>query len=139
MRAGLETGHFTSDSLLELLQAFPAISHLHLCTFYSDFFLADEAFLAHFALPHNLCPILTHAVLTLGPEPSDAAILPFIGARMAAPTSLKLFGAHFCRAMETDIIPELQTFISDGLQVSLNYLGVSRWKFDARAGLTEPE
>jgi hypothetical protein len=41
--------------------------------------------------------------------------------------------------METDIMPELQSFISDGLQVSLNYLEVSRWKFDARAGLTEPE
>ncbi|KAJ7877977.1 hypothetical protein B0H14DRAFT_3858916 [Mycena olivaceomarginata] len=67
MRVELETGHFTSDSLLELLRAFPAISHLHLCTLYSDFFLADEALLAYFALPHNLCPILTHAILTLGP------------------------------------------------------------------------
>jgi hypothetical protein len=139
MRAELETDRFTSDSLLELLRAFPAISHLHLCSLYSDFFLADEALLAHFALPDNLCPILTHAILTLGPWLPDAAILPFIGARMAAPTPLQLFEAHFRREMETDIMPELQTFISDGLQVSLNYLEVSRWKFDARAGLTELE
>ncbi|KAJ7354446.1 hypothetical protein DFH08DRAFT_854886 [Mycena albidolilacea] len=138
MRVELETGRFTSDSLLELLRAFPAISHLHL---YSDFFSAGKALLAldHLALPHNLCPILTHAVLALGPGPSDAAILQFIGARMAAPTPLQLFEAHFRREMETDIMPGLQTFISDGLQVSLNYREVSRWKFDARAGLTEPE
>lgn len=114
MRVELETGHFTSDSLLELLRAFPAISYLHLCTLYSDFFLADEALLAHFALPHNLCPILTHAILTLGPWLPDAAILPFIGARMAAPTPLQLFEAHFRGKWRPTLCPNFKALFPTG-------------------------
>jgi hypothetical protein len=40
--------------------------------------------------------------------------------------------------MEIDIMPELRPFISDGLQVTLNYPELPRWELDARAGLDEP-
>jgi hypothetical protein len=53
MRAENDTSCFTSHSLLDLLQACPTISHLHLFASYSDIFLLDETFLAHFAPPQQ--------------------------------------------------------------------------------------
>jgi hypothetical protein len=139
MRAEIDTSCFTSHSLLDLLHACPTISHLHLFASYSDIFLLDETFLAYFAPPQNLCLMLTHAIFTrAGPGLPDAAVLPFIWVRMAAPTPLQLLEINFLRAMQIDIMPELQPLISDGLQVSLDYPEVARWKFDARAGLAQP-
>jgi len=135
MRADIDISRVTSSGLLELLQAFPTISHLRLSsdTIDSESMSPDDAFLAHFCPPHNLCPMLTHfTVMTPGAEFSDTAALAFVRARMAMPTPLQQFRVHFDRRMGIDIMPELQSFISNGLQVALEYLPV--WKFDARMG-----
>jgi hypothetical protein len=81
--------------------------------------------------------MLTHAIFTrAGPGLPDAAVLAFI---RAAPTPLQLLEINFLRAMQIDIMPEPKPLISDGLQVSLDYPEVARWKFDARAsGLAQP-
>jgi hypothetical protein len=53
---------------------------------------------------------------------SDAAALAFVKARMAMPTLLQQPRVSFGRAMELDIMPELQSFISgSGLQVNIKY------------------
>ncbi|KAJ6466428.1 hypothetical protein C8R45DRAFT_488794 [Mycena sanguinolenta] len=94
----------------------------------------DDEFLACLCPPHNLCPMLTELTLT-GPSNtfSDAAVLALIQARMTMVTPLQRFRAEFLRKKELDIIPDLQSFISDGLQVTLEY--PSLWEFKPRAGL----
>jgi hypothetical protein len=67
---------------------------------------------------------------------SDAAVLAFVKARMALPTPLQEFRVCFSRARELDIMLELQSFISDGLHVSIEYLpGLPEWEFRPRDGL----
>ncbi|KAJ7364915.1 hypothetical protein DFH08DRAFT_840311 [Mycena albidolilacea] len=120
MFADIDTDRFTSSGLHELLQSFPTISHLRLSSSNFQQLLPDDAFID---LLHNLCPIMTNITL-LAPsaELSDAAVLAFVKARMALPTPLQYFWARFGRARELDIMLEVQSFISDGLQVSLEYL-----------------
>jgi hypothetical protein len=135
MFADIDTDRFTSSGLHELLQSFPTISHLRLSSnFASQGFVPDDAFIA---LLHNLCPMLTNITI-LPPSAgfSDAAALAFVKARMATPTPLQEFRVHFSRARELDIMLELQSFISDGLQVSIEYFpGFSQWEFRPHNGL----
>ncbi|KAF7363761.1 hypothetical protein MSAN_01033900 [Mycena sanguinolenta] len=96
----------------------------------------DDEFMALFGPPHNLCPMLTH--LTLLAEASgfsDAAALAFIKTRMAMPTPLQRFEAQFSRQMEFDIMPELQSFIANGLELVVQYAAAAPWKFKPRKGL----
>ncbi|KAF7348306.1 hypothetical protein MSAN_01784300 [Mycena sanguinolenta] len=136
----IDVNRFTSTSVHELLQAFPLISHLQLSSKASPSpeWLNDE-FMGLFRSPHNFCPVLTD-IHTLAPAAgfSDAAILAFIRGRMAMPTPLRRFQAHFNRPMEFDIMPELEPFISDGLQVTLKYPPPS-WAFRVRDGLDGPQ
>jgi hypothetical protein len=77
-------------------------------------------------------------ITLLGPSAglSDTAVLAFVKARMALPTPLQQFWARFGRARELDIMLEVQSFISDGLQISLEYLpGLPEWEFRPRNGL----
>ncbi|KAF7348281.1 F-box domain-containing protein [Mycena sanguinolenta] len=141
LRADIDPNRFVSSSLVELLQSFPAISHLRLS---SDAYpphpvALDNKFMALFCPPHNLCPMMAEIDL-VAPSAgfSDAAALAFIKARMTMPTSLRRFQAQFCRPMEFDIMPELQSFISDGLRVDLKYAPAT-WRFGVRDGLDGPE
>jgi len=141
MRADIAPTHVTSSGLLEILQAFPTISHLRLSSsaFQSEPIFPDDAFLAHFCSPHDLCPMLTHfTIQTHNPELSDTAVLTFIRARMAMPTPLQQIRVRFSRPMKVDVAPDLRSFISDGLHVALEYPSSPR-KFKARMGLHELE
>ncbi|KAF7340436.1 hypothetical protein MVEN_01963700 [Mycena venus] len=138
MRAEIDTSRFTASSLLELLESFPMISHLRVfADVYSpDTILVDDAFLENFYPPHNLCPALTHFTAGGGgAEFSDAAALSFVRAQMAMPTPLQQFEVQFPpRSMQIDIMPELQSFSSSGLQASIKYC-TSEWKFNPREAL----
>ncbi|KAJ6493817.1 hypothetical protein DFH09DRAFT_1206939 [Mycena vulgaris] len=65
------------------------------------------------------CPVLQDLYLYCSMV-SDAAVLRFITARMAAPT-LKRVVIQFHREMEHDILPDLQPFIESGLDVSITH------------------
>ncbi|KAF7367728.1 hypothetical protein MSAN_00836700 [Mycena sanguinolenta] len=130
----INTNHFTQPGLLELLQSFPLICHLIFSSIHITAALPDDQFLLHLASKHDICPMLTHVCVTS--YCSDTAALAFVKGRMASPTPLQFFGAQFLRTMQVDIMPELQTFTSAGLQVFLNYTSPH---FDARAGLPIPE
>ncbi|KAJ6512784.1 hypothetical protein C8R45DRAFT_813558 [Mycena sanguinolenta] len=115
--------HFTPSSLAELFQFFPLISHLQLsaATLSSDE-LPDDALLALFAPPHELCPMLTNInILDVFTAPSDLAILTFVKTRMAMVTPLQQIRLRFVRQIELDIMSELEPFISDGLQVNITF------------------
>jgi hypothetical protein len=139
MSADIDPINFDTSRFHELLQFFPMISHLRLYSAYEEHASTapDDTFLASFCPPHNLCPMLTHLIVI---EPwttvfSDVAVLAFAKARMSMPTPLQEFRFHFNRPMDLDVMPELQSFISDGLQVTLDY--ATRWKFGPREGLDE--
>ncbi|KAF7346513.1 hypothetical protein MSAN_01879400 [Mycena sanguinolenta] len=135
---------FTMTSLREFLQSFPMISHLQVTA--SPFHFdpgssEDDGFIALLYPPHHLCPMLTDIEIVVPPDPSarvsDAEVLALIKARMSMPNPLRRFQARFNRPMELDVMPELQSFISDGLQVNLQY-PPQRQGFWAREGLDEP-
>ncbi|KAJ6505560.1 hypothetical protein C8R45DRAFT_1182207 [Mycena sanguinolenta] len=132
--AAVDTSCFKQPGLLELLQCFPLISHLQFASpNYIKALLPDDAFLLHLASEHDICPMLTHVCVTSRCSAfSDTTALTFITGRMAAPTPLQVFDVQFLRTMEVDIMPDLQTSISVGLQVFLDYPSP---RFDARAGL----
>ncbi|KAF7340440.1 hypothetical protein MVEN_01964200 [Mycena venus] len=140
MKAEIDPDRFTASSLLELLESFPMISHLRLSSdaYSSDTIVVDDAFLESLSPPHNLCPALTHFTAGgRGVEFSDAAALAFVKARMVMPTPLQQFEVEFLtRLMQIDIMPELQSFSSSGLQATVKYRD-SRWKFDPREALLE--
>ncbi|KAJ6466400.1 hypothetical protein C8R45DRAFT_1021598 [Mycena sanguinolenta] len=134
----IDSNCFTTTSLHEFLQSFPMISHLRMSTqLHNTPLRLDNQLMRRFCPPHNLCPMLTDITL-LGPSVvlSDTATLTFIKARMAMPTPLHQFRVQFPRPMNHDILPDLQAFISDGLQVALEY--VPPWEFKARDGLDGP-
>lgn len=142
MSADIDTTHFTSSGLHELLQSFPMISHLRLASSMGTLVQPDDAFLALLSLSNNLCPPLANVtILTPSAVFSDAAALAFVQARMAMPTPLQQFQVLFSRPMELDIMPELQFFISgSGLQVDIEYPQRPRWsKFRPRYGLDVPQ
>ncbi|KAJ7367368.1 hypothetical protein DFH08DRAFT_190981 [Mycena albidolilacea] len=140
MTAHINLNEFTSSSLQQLLRSFPMISHLRLspemvCGYPDSPLSLDDAFLAFFYPPHDLCPILTDVAITAPSAGfSDAAALAFIKARMTMAVPLQHFCVQFDRPLEVDIIPDLQPFISGGLRVELEY-PTPAWEFDARAGL----
>ncbi|KAJ6508390.1 hypothetical protein C8R45DRAFT_1208076 [Mycena sanguinolenta] len=133
----LDVNRFTTTGLHELLQSFPMISRLRLFSdpFTPDPTILDDEFIGLFAAPHHLCPILT-IIAFVGDSAgfSAAAALAVVKARMAMPTPLKRFEAHFDRPMELDILPELRPFISEGLEVALRFPSLP-WAFRARDGL----
>ncbi|KAF7346537.1 hypothetical protein MSAN_01881800 [Mycena sanguinolenta] len=131
---------FTTTSLHEFLQSLPMISSLQLVAgYHAEGVPPDDEFIALLCPPHNSCPMLTDIGIMMAPSTgiSDAAILAFIKARMAMPTPLRRFEASFSRRMELDVMPDLQCFISGGLQVTLKY-PQSRRAFRARDGLDGP-
>ncbi|KAJ6508332.1 hypothetical protein C8R45DRAFT_967070 [Mycena sanguinolenta] len=119
-----------SGGLRDFLRSFPTISHLRL----SGSVHLDG--LEIFGSPDGLCPELTHfTMLSASTEVSDAETLALVKARMTMmPTILRQIHIRFDRPKEVDIMPELQSFIADGLQVTLEYASPSL-KFDAREGL----
>ncbi|KAF7346530.1 hypothetical protein MSAN_01881100 [Mycena sanguinolenta] len=136
----LDLGRLTRTSIHQLLQSFPIISHLQLLASGPDDpwrISLDDGFMALLCPPHNLCPMLTDiSFFPHSAEFSDAAALAFVKARMAMHTPLQRFHAEFSRPMEFDVIPQLQSFISDGLQLTMHY-PEPRWKFTARDGLEQ--
>ncbi|KAF7346510.1 hypothetical protein MSAN_01879100 [Mycena sanguinolenta] len=137
----LDFTRFTTRSLQEILRSLPMISHLQLVpsTYEPDYMTLDDEFMTLFSPPHNLCPMLIDIELVLSPSSkfSDVALLAFIKARTIMPTPLQRVQAYFNRSMELDLMPELQSFISDGLQVTLQY-PPSQYAFRARDGLEGP-
>ncbi|KAJ7845347.1 hypothetical protein B0H14DRAFT_2584686 [Mycena olivaceomarginata] len=83
----------------------------------------DQLLLVLLSLPHTLCPALTDiAIFGASAVVCDAAALAFVKTRMAIPSPLQQFRVGFGHAMELDIMPELQSFISgSGLQVDIKY------------------
>ncbi|KAJ6508550.1 hypothetical protein C8R45DRAFT_1208206 [Mycena sanguinolenta] len=135
----IELTRFTSmASLQEFFQSFPMISHLRLVGNYLERMFLDDEFMMLFCPPHNLCPMLTDIGIDIlaSSRVSDTAALAFIKARMTMPDPLQRFQARFDRPMEFDVMPELQSFILDGLQVNLEY-PPPQWKFRAQDGLDE--
>ncbi|KAF7346504.1 F-box domain-containing protein [Mycena sanguinolenta] len=143
LSADIDFTRFTSmTSLREFLQSFPTMAHLHLGNSYQppgNIFPVDDEFIALLGPPHNLCPMLTdfRIMIPLSGGFSDAAVLAFIKARMTLPIPLRRFEVFFNRPMELDVMPELQSFIKEGLQVNLQYAQLRR-PFNAREGLDEP-
>ncbi|KAF7346535.1 hypothetical protein MSAN_01881600 [Mycena sanguinolenta] len=138
LSADIDFTRFIATSLREFLQSLPMISHLQLVASLvrpGSVSLNDE-FMALFCSPHNLCPRLTHINIPFFSDFSDTATLAFIRARMDMPTPLRRFQARFDRPMDLDIMPELQSFISDGLQVNLEYPRLES-AFSARLGLDD--
>ncbi|KAF7367744.1 hypothetical protein MSAN_00838300 [Mycena sanguinolenta] len=120
--AAIDTTPFTESGLLNLLQAFPQISHLRLLPHrFHPAVLPNDALLLRLS-SHDLCPNLTHLYIkTKCVSLSDALALAFIRARMASPTPLQLFEAEVPRPMEIDVKAALEPFISAGLEVSFTY------------------
>ncbi|KAJ6585372.1 hypothetical protein B0H19DRAFT_1109363 [Mycena capillaripes] len=140
LRAYVDPSFLSTGTLVELFRHLPMISYLTLFTYRGGVSL-DEPFLTLFCASHDiLCPMLTHMAVT-GPSAgfSDIAALAFVKARMAMPCPLQQFHVHFGRSMEVDIMPELQSLISDGLQVDLQYYVPPQWDFNSRDGLPAPE
>ncbi|KAJ7080541.1 hypothetical protein C8R44DRAFT_754299 [Mycena epipterygia] len=137
----LDIFRFTLSNLVELLQHFPTTTDLRLYWSrpYAIPLCADDAFLSLFCPPHDvLCPALTY--ISFSPIScvgliSDAAALAFIRARMVMDYPLRRFQARFERRMETDILLELQSFISGGLEVDLDYFA-PQWAFQPRNGIS---
>ncbi|KAF7346536.1 F-box domain-containing protein [Mycena sanguinolenta] len=144
LSVNLDLTRFTMTSLGELLESFPMVSHLQLVTSSSYFEpLSSEVdeFIPLLCPPYHLCPMLTDIEIVVPLEPSarvsDADVLALIKARMSMPNPLRRFQARFNRPMEFDVMPELQSFVSDGLQVDLEY-PPRRRSYWAREGLDEP-
>jgi hypothetical protein len=151
MSANIDPYLFTRPALVELLRAFPAISHLHLSTnamYHSSPLPTTDAFLAHFGPPHNLSPWLTHFTCVDVAAFSDVALLGFITARMGGPGTpssspagtrlLQHVEVSFLRRMTKDVRPQLRKFVEeDGLRLELRHLHRERalWTYDPRGGL----
>ncbi|KAJ7367383.1 hypothetical protein DFH08DRAFT_1005984 [Mycena albidolilacea] len=137
LKADFDSAALTSSQFIELLQCFPGISYLRLCstTFPRNTMALDDSLLALFYSGDDvLCPTLRNiSVVGSSSRFSDVAALAFVKARIAMPSSLKIFQAQFYRPMEVDIMPEFQPLIADGLQVALQYPPPA-WKFNPRAG-----
>ncbi|KAF8201165.1 hypothetical protein K438DRAFT_1821502 [Mycena galopus ATCC 62051] len=135
MSVEIDFARFSPSALEELFQSFPMIAHLRIYPATPETGVAfDDGFLSLFGPPHILCPMLTHVVITQPcPQLSEAAILTFVKTRMVTSTPLEQFEIHFDRPMELDMMPELQSFISDGLQVAIEY-PPPEWAFDPRNG-----
>ncbi|KAJ6585369.1 hypothetical protein B0H19DRAFT_1109349 [Mycena capillaripes] len=136
--ADIDPDSLTASDFLEVLRHFPMISRLRLSSipYHYEPMRVDSAFLERFYQARDiLCPMLTHFAATAPCVGfSDTAALAFVRARMALPSPLQQFRVYFGRSMEVDIMPDLQSFISDGLQVELMYSSPT-WKFDAREGM----
>ncbi|KAJ6508592.1 hypothetical protein C8R45DRAFT_1208234 [Mycena sanguinolenta] len=122
----LDFTRFTSaNSLRDFLQSFPTICCLRMVTgpYLPERTFLDDEFMALFCPPHSLCPMLTDIEIGVPPSAkvSDIAVLAFIKVRMSMPDPLQRFQGHFTRRMDLDIMPELQSFITDGLEVILQY------------------
>ncbi|KAF7355525.1 hypothetical protein MSAN_01469500 [Mycena sanguinolenta] len=138
MSAEIDPNQFISSGLHELLQCFPTISHLRLSSTTSTIepSAVDDAFMTLFHPPHALCPMLTNLTIASCARFSDTTALAFVKARMAMPTRLQELWIQFDREMEVDVMPELQSFAADGLQVTFKYPPVA-WKFNPSMGLKD--
>ncbi|KAJ7429191.1 hypothetical protein FB451DRAFT_1331066 [Mycena latifolia] len=133
----IDTSTFRPPDLLALLHRFPLISHLRLYSFtFGPTPRLDDAFLALLGAAQDVpCPMLTHMTVAAPCAMfSDAGVLAFIRARMALDCPLQAIGVSFDRPVEFDISPELETFVSEGLHVDLQY-PLPQWTFNAREGL----
>ncbi|KAF7355524.1 hypothetical protein MSAN_01469400 [Mycena sanguinolenta] len=140
MSMEIDPNEFTSSGLHELLQCFPTISHLRLSstTFPREPSAVDDAFMTLFHPPHDLCPMLTNLTIASLARFSDTTALAFVKARMALPTPLQELWIRFDREMEVDVMPELHSFISNGLRIALEYRP-SPWNFVPGLGLRGQE
>jgi hypothetical protein len=90
MSADIDTSHFNSASIDQLLRSFPTISHLQLASTHGAFDPPNDPLLMLLSLPHTLCPALTDiAIFGASAVVSDAAALAFFKARTAMPTPLQ--------------------------------------------------
>ncbi|KAJ7741327.1 hypothetical protein B0H16DRAFT_1033005 [Mycena metata] len=137
VRIDIDPSRFPLSSLVDVLQRFPGVTHLQLLsiTVHETLFL-DDSFLALLSSAGNMsCPQLTHLfVNTPCAGFSDVAVLAFIKARVELGSPLQQLKIQYGRPADVDIIPDLQSFISDGLDLSLQYAS-PKWKFDPQEGL----
>ncbi|KAJ7134682.1 hypothetical protein C8R44DRAFT_771135 [Mycena epipterygia] len=86
-----------------------------------------------------LCPALQEFVVEQAVSISDAAVLQFITARMAAglETTLKHVDLKFNREIERDVLPSMQPFIESGLEVSITYRPPYSSQFSPWQGLPD--
>ncbi|KAJ7034258.1 hypothetical protein C8F04DRAFT_1102085 [Mycena alexandri] len=137
LKIDIDPSRFPLSSLVDVLQRFPGVTHLQLLsiTVHETLFL-DDSFLALLSSTGNVsCSSLTHlSVNAPCARFSDIAVLAFIKARVELASPLQQLKIQFGRSADVDIIPDLQSFISDGLQLCLQY-SAPKWKFDPQEGL----
>ncbi|KAJ6622566.1 hypothetical protein B0H10DRAFT_890489 [Mycena sp. CBHHK59/15] len=137
---------FSRLALVELLQRYPEVSQfiLHPEKHRHDS-IFDDAFLSILtpnpeAPTSLLCPYLKRLQFANGnAQCSDAAVVQFIRARMETGNPVEEIDIGFGRQIETDILPDLQPFISEGLRVNLRYYTTFKWEYNAREGLSLDE
>ncbi|KAJ7741370.1 hypothetical protein B0H16DRAFT_1862405 [Mycena metata] len=126
---------FPQEEVLQFLQLFPRISRLRLTppntkryyNFTIDILLDDDFLPALTPSPTRdgppICPNLTHLYIFTASEAfSHRSIVPFVRGHMEGDRTLRVVDIQFPhRAMEVDVLPDLQEFIDAGLQVTVAY------------------
>jgi hypothetical protein len=82
----------------------------------------------------SFCPALQELAITNCHNISDEALLHFIISRI--PT-LKRVDVKFTRERQIDILPDLQSFVDDGLKVSITHISVALPRFSPWQGLPD--
>ncbi|KAJ7643760.1 hypothetical protein FB45DRAFT_999104 [Roridomyces roridus] len=120
-----------SETMLHrLIQLFP-IAHLRLGE--PDYSGIDHDFLTT-TLSAATCPSLRKLDIEQESDDwSDSAILSWIHGRMTTNHPLQRVHIGFDRPMEIDILPELQAYVAQGLDISLSYGPTPVLQFDAYA------
>ncbi|KAJ7933953.1 hypothetical protein B0H13DRAFT_687223 [Mycena leptocephala] len=143
---GIDSELFSKSSLMEFFGGLPpTLKRLHigdLVTMWQPAgvvmaALDDDTLAALSVSPDHpsLCPALQELVISNCRNVSDEALLHFIISRMPA---LRRVDVNFDREREVDILPDLQSFVDDGLKVSITHISVTPPQFSPWQGLPDP-
>ncbi|KAK7040515.1 hypothetical protein R3P38DRAFT_2694046, partial [Favolaschia claudopus] len=135
----INSGFLTSSALFDILNSF-SLTHLELtCDNYFDDaelsdtrIIVDDAFLERLCPPHNMCPLLTHLIVSNpSSDFSGSAAMDFVRARMGMDIRLQCFEVHYSgEAVDTNI-PDIQSFVADGLRLKFKNLSRNKsWGFN---------
>ncbi|KAK7065045.1 hypothetical protein R3P38DRAFT_3383422 [Favolaschia claudopus] len=133
--ARINPGFLTSSALFDILNSFP-LTHLELTcdNYFDDAELSDIRIIL--CPPHNMCPLLTHLII-FNPSAnfSGAAAMDFVRARMGMDIHLQCFEVHYYgEAVDTNI-PDIQSFVADGLRLEFKNLSRNNsWGFNPGLG-----